>query len=147
MMPKGFKHSPETIEKMRAAHKGHGQKVGYRHTDETRAKMRAHNGQKSGPLNSCWRGGSHLTHFGYVKIRHTAHPFAKNGYVLEHRLVMEHHLGRYLSPSEHVHHTNGDRTDNHLENLSVMTNCEHVRHHRLQEVALGTRKPRTRQPT
>lgn len=58
------------------------------------------------------------------------HPRAtKQGYVLEHRIVIENYLGRLLNPGEVVHHKNGNKKDNRIENLEVMSNSDHVRHH------------------
>lgn len=51
-------------------------------------------------------------------------------YIYEHRYVMEQHLGRYLLPGEIIHHINGVRNDNRVDNLSVTTQREHTIHHK-----------------
>jgi hypothetical protein len=48
---------------------------------------------------------------------------------LEHRVVMAVAIGRPLATDEHVHHMNGDRADNRLTNLQLLTNAEHQRLH------------------
>lgn len=65
---------------------------------------------------------------GYVQIYWPEHPMAtKSGCVREHRLVMMEHLGRELLPDEVVHHINGIKHDNRIENLMVMKAWEHDR--------------------
>lgn len=66
---------------------------------------------------------------GYVLIWAPEHPRAHHGRVLEHILVAERMLGRPLTPDDHVHHINGDKTDNRPENLQVLSNSEHQKMH------------------
>lgn len=85
---------------------------------------------RRGPLHPAWRGGKRHTTNGYVMIRNTNHPYAtSDGYIMEHRLVMEEVLGRYLELDEIVHHKNGDRKDNRPENLQVTTKLQHYKEH------------------
>ena len=71
--------------------------------------------------------------YGYILIYKPEHPFAlrqKRPYVPEHRLVMEKHLGRHLKPKEVVHHINGIKDDNRVENLKLFKNhSKHVKYH------------------
>lgn len=67
---------------------------------------------------------------GYVYVRVKGHPYAHNNILLEHRHVVEQSIGRYLLPSEQVHHRNGDKADNRLENLELCQNDEdHKKYH------------------
>jgi len=65
-------------------------------------------------------------------------PDGKRTTQLQHRVVMEDHLGRSLRSDAHVHHINEDKSDNRVENLSVMSASDHAKEHskeRHQEVS------------
>jgi hypothetical protein len=79
-----------------------------------------------------WKGGTTMHADGYVLEYAPGHPAAatQKGYILQHRLVMEHHLRRYLTSDEVVHHRNEVKTDNRIENLELTNLSEHMTHHK-----------------
>jgi len=84
--------------------------------------IKAHKGHRS----TAWKGGIHKDRFGYIQIWKPEHPNAKiGGYIHEHRLVMSESLGRPLESWEFVHHRNGIKDDNRLENLELLVQKVH----------------------
>ena len=91
---------------------------------------RNHSGEKSGR----WHGGRYVRPDGYVLRRIAKEDFfypmvTKEGQASEHRLVMARSLGRCLASWEQVHHKNGIRDDNRIENLELATQGVHHLEH------------------
>lgn len=77
----------------------------------------------SGERSPHWKGGSYINASGYKMVRDDSHPHRdKDGYVLEHRLVMEFVLGRLLTSEEVVHHRDQNRLNNFTSNLFLFPN-------------------------
>lgn len=65
------------------------------------------------------KGSGYITTHGY-KILSRRHPnSSKRGQIMEHKLIMSNHIGRPLKLHETVHHKNGIRHDNRIENLEL----------------------------
>lgn len=80
---------------------------------------------RCGVNSLAWKGGRRITKDGYVEIYMPGHPRVKaNKCVSEHRLVMEHILGRFLFPQEFVHHKDGNRQNNKPENLELWSTSQ-----------------------
>lgn len=82
-------------------------------------------GERNG---NSWKGGRMIDKDGYVMIKNHDHPYRnRHNYVREHRLVMEQVLGRHLEPSEVVHHKDGNKQNNHPDNLELYSsNKQHL---------------------
>lgn len=133
--------SIEEIRRLNSLGWGHGKIA--KHCGETRARIRyaaivagipsLPRWSQPAEKNHFWRGGRVIDKDGYVLIFKPDHPFASKaskgraGYVREHRLVMEGVLGRYLDPSEVVHHIDGNKQNNTPANLDIFEkNSDHL---------------------
>jgi hypothetical protein len=84
-----------------------------------------------GAKNGRWKGGILRRKDGYILVRiGTISKDAKGArYMLQHRIIMEEKLGRKLLRTEIVHHKNGNKSDNRIKNLEVITQSQHAAEH------------------
>lgn len=83
-----------------------------------------------GEAHHLWKGGRSKHSEGYMEARCPEHPFANNrGYVMEHRLIWEQHNKACLLKWIDIHHINGNKKDNRIENLEPISRSEHGRYH------------------
>lgn len=85
----------------------------------SRPCMWKNNGLKRGESTAWW-----VNHDGYIAGEVLIE--GKYRIVRQHRWLMEQHLGRKLELNEHVHHINGQKTDNRIENLMVLSSSAHA---------------------
>ena len=78
-------------------------------------------------LHPCYTGAWYYD-AGY-RVRNSSRSNGKKTIIREHRVVMEKYIGRKLSPNEHVHHLNGNKSDNGIRNLRILTASEHRKEH------------------
>jgi hypothetical protein len=77
---------------------------------------------KRGKQHHNWKDGIRIQD--YIGVKSENHPNAtKDGYVAEHRLIMEKILGRLLSKKERVHHKDENKKNNNPDNLYLCANC------------------------
>lgn len=118
-----------TKKKISISNTGKSRNKGIPKTENTKERIRQ---AKVGKYTNPSAFGGHIKNRkdGYIAIYCPKHPkCAKDGYVMEHILVMEAYIGRYLEQDEVVHHINKKRNDNRIENLKLMTFKEHASLH------------------
>lgn len=97
--------------------------------------------QPKGDKHWCWKGGGHNRPEGYRRPHTKGYweIWHDGKFVGEHRLILEKHLGRKIRTDEHVHHINGNKTDNRVENLVALTKAQHNRVHKTVQSVLAKR--------
>lgn len=82
--------------------------------------------KRTGLENGRWKGGRYRNPYGYILLNKKGHPNSNScGYVMEHIYVMSNHIGRPLDKKETVHHKNGKKDDNRIENLELWSSGHH----------------------
>ena len=127
-------HACEGCGKERWVQYKHGKSISVRcykcamNTEERRAWLAS---RPRGPESPHWKNGRQRQNDGYVLVWMDANDFFfpmadHRGYVLEHRLIMARYLGRCLQSWEIVHHKDGVRDNNNLDNLELTTQGGHL---------------------
>lgn len=84
---------------------------------------------RTGERHHRWNGGEKTSH-GYVYVKKPDHPYAcKNGYIHRSHLVWESANGGFVQRGEIIHHIDGSRDNDAIENLQLMTRSEHMSLH------------------
>lgn len=140
-----YKHIIEIGKKSRfeKGHIGYKSMLGKKHTDYAKKRMSISHkknptrywlGKKRHSMtldkHPMWKGGRIKDNDGYIWVIGNGHPNQrKNGYILEHRLVMSKKIKRPLKNFEVVHHIDGNRENNDISNLELHTMSSHAKLH------------------
>ncbi|NCE63697.1 hypothetical protein D1159_03665 [Pseudoflavonifractor sp. 524-17] len=104
--------------------------MGFRKKKEIEFRNRSEARRRENSLN--WNGGRRHTAKGYVQILMPEHPRAdSSGYVMEHIVVWENATRIPVPNNCCVHHLNGDKSDNRIENLCLMDSIAHTKFHHI----------------
>lgn len=129
---KGRKHSEETKRKInywkgRHLSEEHKRNVSIAKRGEKRSEEFKYNRSRimKGNGNSNWKGGRFTRLQGYAFRYFPEHHRSNTGHVLEHILVYEQYYKCCILRYAHIHHKNGIKDDNRVENLQLMSHSEH----------------------
>ena len=97
-----------------------------------------------GKSHSNWKGGSQI-YGGYKYLWNPSHPNSnKRHYVAEHILVMTTKIGRPLKKGETIHHKDGNKLNNKISNLELLTRSEHMKRHHAKDAGVKSGVSRRR---
>lgn len=146
MQKKRFFENPSLASNLKVLKMGNPSRRGYVASKETLRKRSETMKRKiasgeivmpTGKNHPFWKGGRFVNSMGYVSIQCKDHPRrSEHGYVLEHILVMEKEIGRYVTKEEVVHHIDGNKSNNSISNLMLFKNdSEHRKfHHKMSRL-------------
>lgn len=123
-------YTKEVLENLRQC------RLGIKLSERTKKRMsESHKGKK----HWNWKGGKTINSKGYIFIYASEHPSRDClNHIFEHRYIMEQKLKRYLNPEERIHHINGNKQDNRIENLMLFKNeSEHQKFHYANNILSG----------
>lgn len=92
---------------------------------------------QTGENHPSWKGGRYISADGYVMVRFKSREKGWAGYRKEHSLIMESHIGRELLNGELVHHIDGNKQNNAIDNLHLCSGHSDHREAHISLMAIG----------